>query len=62
MSRDVGCVAGYCADEVGGVFSDGIGCGVMLEVARVLVDRNADIDGTIIFSGSSSLPGWSSSC
>ena len=32
--------------------SDGMGCGVMLEIVRVLVDRNETFNGTILFSGS----------
>ena len=31
------------------ISSDGIGVGVMLEIARVLVERNEPIDGSIIF-------------
>lgn len=31
--------------------SDGMGVGVMLEVARVLVDRNQAINGSIVFRG-----------
>lgn len=31
--------------------SDGMGVGVMLDIARVLVDRNEPFDNSIIFSG-----------
>jgi Zn-dependent M28 family amino/carboxypeptidase len=30
--------------------SDGMGVGVMLEVARVLIERNEPINGSVIFS------------